>query len=115
MVDPAKTALSAMRAFGCRLATTAHNLANMNTEGFEADRVVMKTASPAGVTAEVHRSHRSEIMSDTGQGSGSREASNVDVGREMGTVVTAGQGYKANLRTLQTWEEMTRSVIDLLA
>ncbi len=116
MINPTGTALSAIRAFERKAATTAHNVANLNTDGFKANRVVMEASAPGGVRAEVYRVDTPGAVIDTGDGSGElRETSNVNLARETGSLIVSKQGHKANLKTLQTCEEMTQTVIDLLA
>jgi flagellar basal-body rod protein FlgC len=103
------TALSGIKAFERKLAVTAHNVANWNTEGFEKHRVRMEEASPSGVRAKIDR------VDAAGTRNGeTRKASHVDLGGEMGSLITARRGYSANLKTLQTWDEMTEAVVDLI-
>ena len=116
MLEPTKAALSALKAFERKTATTAHNVANIDTDGFRASRVVMQTAFPVGVKSEVRQVIAPGAVVDISDGTGrSREVSNVDLGKETGTLIIATHGYKANLKTLRTWDDMTKTVINLLA
>jgi flagellar basal-body rod protein FlgC len=109
MIHPMGAALSGLKAFARKTAVTAHNVANWNTEGFEKRRALLEEASPSGVRAKIDR------VDATAAGSGeTRRTSDVDLEGEMGSLITARHGYGANLKTLQTWEEMTEAAIDLL-
>lgn len=109
MIHPIGAALSGLKAFAQKTAVTAHNVANWNTEGFEKRRALLEEASPSGVRAKIHRVDAAAFRNGENQ-----ETSHVDLGGEMGSLITARHGYGANLKTVQTWEEMTEAVIDLL-
>lgn len=55
MLSPAATSLSGMNAAQAALSTAAHNLANLQTEGFRRQRAEPSTQSPGGVGVHVTR------------------------------------------------------------
>ena len=51
----ANISLSGMNAAQARLQTSAHNIANMNTEGFHRQQVVQQASAEGGVSTSVTR------------------------------------------------------------
>jgi len=115
MVDAIYSALSGLRAFGTKLGVTAHNVANIHTDGFKKSRVLFEEASPSGVTARVNRvdSPGSPVPSEDGTGE-PRESSNLAVEEEMVNLMTTRHGYTANLKTIQAEEELVGTLLDVL-
>ena len=89
---------SALEAYGIRQAVTANNLANINTDDFKASRTVLQEQKSGGVSATVVKGN------DT-----------VDISKEAVDMMTTQTGYKANLATLRTKDEMTKELFKLKA
>ena len=116
MIDPAKTAISGLKAFGQKTAVVANNIANMNTDGFKKSRAVLEEGQPSGVKVTISQIDTPGSIVSAGDGSGeTRETSNVALEEEVVNLITSHHGYSANLQTIKTWDEMTEMVIDLLA
>ncbi|MBW2109055.1 MAG: hypothetical protein JRI36_10380 [Deltaproteobacteria bacterium] len=115
MINPIGPALSAIRAFGTKLAVTANNVANIETTGFKKSRALLEEDRPCGVQVTVETVNTPgsplPVDQDTGQ---PRETSNVDLAEEIVETTTAQRGFEANLKTLKVWDEMTESIIDIL-
>jgi flagellar hook-associated protein FlgK len=110
------TALSALNAFGRKLGVSAHNIANVNTEGFKKRRVILEEAEPSGVTATITRVDTSgfPILSSEGPGNKMEESSNVSLDEEIVNLKTAQHGYQANWKTVKAAEETLGSLFDSL-
>lgn len=117
MITGIQSALSGLQAFTTKIENNAHNVANQNTERFKKDRVVLSEQAPQGVRATVEQvnSPGSVIAEQTGQGVEMIEQSNVDLGEEFSDLMLNTHGYKANLKTLQTADEMKQTVLDIKA
>jgi flagellar hook protein FlgE len=91
------SALSALNAFGNALNVTANNIANMNTEGFKPTSAVMNEDTQGGVKVTLSQTQ------DAG----------VDIVKEMVDLMIEKNGVGANLKSLQTEDQVLKSLIDL--
>lgn len=92
--------LSAIRAFGRKMEGIAENVANMYSEGYKNTRTTMKEQEGGGVIVEVQKQNSS------GHG--------VDLTKEIPQSIIAQRGYEANLKTIQTEDEVLGTLIDIL-
>jgi len=88
--------LSGLQAETRRLSTTAHNIANAGTGGYNRLTTQFSSQTNAGVSAMVSPSN-----SATSTG-----GSNVDLGSEMLDVLGAEQGFKANAAVFEAGADM---------
>jgi flagellar basal-body rod protein FlgC len=117
MITGIQAALSGLQAFATKIENTANNIANMNTEGFKKDRVVLSAQAPQGVKATIEQldTPGAVIAESTDQGVQMIEQSNVDLSEEMPEMLLDEYGYTANLKTLQTADQMMQSLLDIKA
>jgi flagellar basal body rod protein FlgG len=108
------SSLSGVVAFGKKVGTTAGNIANCETDGFKAQRASMEETPTGGVKVSLtrDRSLGPVVAEPTSNGDTLIEKSNVDAYREMGELIVAKNGYAANLRLIQTEDEMLGNVLD---
>lgn len=91
--------LSGLTAARTLLDVRAHNIANLSTDGFDAQQVSLRAAEPRGGVA---------VGAITrGQG--------VDLATEIVGTLVAEAMYGANARVLRTQAETERSLLDVLA
>ncbi len=90
---------SALRAYCTKQNVTANNVANMNTEDFKPSEAIMNEDKNGGVYVTTRKTGSSEV----------------DLTKEMVDMMTTSEGLKANLKTLKTTDEMTKSIIDIKA
>ncbi len=115
MIRSIHPALSALRAFGQKLAVTANNIANMNTNGFKGSQAILEEAPPNGVTASISRIETPGAPLPPEEAtSGPKESSNVAVEEEMVNLITAKQGYTANLKTIKLQDEVLGTLLDIV-
>jgi flagellar basal-body rod protein FlgC len=108
------SSISGIKALSTKLAVTANNIANIETDGFKKSRAVLEEAVPDGVTVTIERVDTPGSLLPTDDGSGqTRETSNVALGEEMINLITTHRAYEANLQPIKTWDEMMESVLDL--
>ena len=107
-------ALSGLRAASIRQDVSAHNVANVNTDGFKASRVVQSEA-PAGGGTEVSdiRPTGAPAVFYMQQGEVT-EGSNVDLAKEITGQIGALRSFQASLATLRSSDEITGDLLDAL-
>ena len=111
-IDPA---LSALRAFGKKVEVTANNVANLDTDGFKKKRAILQEASPSGITVSIEQVNTPGAPLPPDEGKDDiRESSNVAVEEEMVDLITTGHAYTANLKVLETEDEILGTLFDIL-
>ena len=117
MVSGVNASLSALEAYGRKLANNSNNVANMNTEGYKKGRVLLLEERPQGVRTEFQRidTPGPRVPVETSEGTEMVEQSNVDLAEEFTGMITGQRGFEANLAALGTFDEMEQSVLDIKA
>lgn len=100
MGDIKSVAVSALDAGGIRLAVTANNIANMNTEGFRPSTVVQEENKTGGVRVSAIKEQGSD---------------EVDLSREAVELIITETSFRANIKVLQADEEMIKTLLDIKA
>lgn len=117
MIAGMNAALSGLQAVGTRVNNSANNIANMNTDGFKKGRVVLSEQVPQGVRADVEKveSPGAVVPEITAQGYEMVEQSNVELTEEIPEMIMNRHSYGANLKTIQTSDEMLADLLDITA
>jgi flagellar hook protein FlgE len=118
MVSAYQSALSALQAFGTKINSNANNIANSLTDGFKRTGVNLASMQPqGGVKATVAKvnSQGPMVYKETNSGIELIEQSNVDLVNEMTDMTLNADYYKANLKTIQASDQMTKSLLDIKA
>jgi len=103
-------AASAIKAFGTKMASTADNVANAQSRDFKKTRVVMsETETGQGVKADVSRVKTPGALDPSGN-----EGSNVNTAEELISTIPTEQGVKANVKAIQTMDDITGTIIDTM-
>jgi len=98
MVASPALALSGMNAAQVGLRTAAHNIANLNTEGFRRQQVVQAEAPSGGVTTELTRAEHAGAKMET----------------DMVGMLQAKHAFLANLAVFRTSDRMMGSLLDTI-
>jgi flagellar hook protein FlgE len=116
MTFSVQSTLSAIKAFGDKMGVAANNIANVETEGFKKSRATLVEGQDKTVTAEITQPDvPGPVVIETTDGrSATKELSNVDLAEEIPQTIIAQRGYDANLSTIRTQDEMSKSVIDII-
>ncbi|MFH1153902.1 MAG: flagellar basal body rod C-terminal domain-containing protein [Pseudomonadota bacterium] len=102
-------AVSAMRAFGTAMSSTANNIANAQSQGYKKTMAVIEQAgNDQGVTVSISRDASQGYVDDQGN-----ELSNVDIAREITSTIATEAGFKANVASVRTMDEMVGSLLDI--
>jgi flagellar basal-body rod protein FlgC len=115
MISAYQSALSALQGFGTKIQANSNNIANANTDGFKKTKVTMAEVLPQGVKAEVGKATTTgtSVFQETSEGLNLVELSNVELSTEIPEMSMNSQFYKANLKTLETVNQMTGTLLDL--
>jgi flagellar basal-body rod protein FlgC len=118
--------VTALNAFGVGTQVTAHNLANVQTEGFKAGRTLYQDLPRySGVAPQVFvgLGRDGPLIPSPGLPrdpktpawvpKGYTEGSNTDVATEMVNIIVTSRGYQANAKVIPTVDSMLGTVINL--
>ena len=115
MLSALYSAVQGLAAMQKKTEVTAHNVANINTDGFKKYRATVhedKNGNPEVVVDRVELSGY-KVREETDQGPVDRELSNVDPAEEMVDLMVAERGFEANVKTLQATDEMLKNLVDI--
>ncbi len=116
MITGIHSTLSALRAFGDKIGVAAHNVANVETEGFKKQRAILSEQAEQGVQVDIEQVDTpGPLISSVENGqTAMREGSNVDLEEEIPEAMLVRRYYQANLKLLETQDEMVGSLVDIL-
>ncbi|MGE5841135.1 MAG: flagellar basal body protein, partial [Deltaproteobacteria bacterium] len=106
MSDAINTALSALRATLRKQDVTANNIANVNTHDFKKNKADFEETSPAGVKVTISRPETPAAPLPADEVGEGHEMSNVSVEEELVDLITTRHLFTANIKTIQTEDEM---------
>jgi flagellar basal-body rod protein FlgC len=115
MIGAIYSALSGLTAFSTQIDVTAHNVANVNTNGFKKSRTELVAVETGGVLPVIQKNQSAGpfILNNTGYGPAQLELSNVDLGEEAVNQILAQRGFEANISTLKTVDDMLGTILDI--
>ncbi len=115
MISAFQAALSGLHAFGTKIQSNSNNIANSNTDGFKRTQVNLESAVPHGVKTQIDKINTPapEVFSERSEGLDLVELSNVDLGKELPEMYINSQMYKANLKTIETADNMLGSLLEI--
>ncbi|MDX2454646.1 flagellar basal body rod C-terminal domain-containing protein [Desulfosarcina sp.] len=116
MMSPLHSSLSAISAFSVKMNVTANNIANVNSDGFKKSRTTLKERPLGGVEPDVSIDNTPGPTNPVFENgvTGQIEASNVDLAEEITDSISTQAGCKANLKTIQVYDEMLGSLLDTI-
>ena len=107
------TALSGLLHQSRRMEVSAHNVANLHTDGFRASRAVAREAPGGGVATHVAPTDdTAPLLLEDGE---LLTGSNTDLATEVVTQISARAAYGANLAALETAQESEEALLDILS
>ena len=104
---------SALLAFGTKQAISANNLANSSTRHFQKSDAILEQGAndTVRVTSQRVASPPAQVLNGDGT---SEDLSNVDVAAELVDMTVTQTAYAANVKVLQSEDEMQRTSLDLI-
>lgn len=111
------SSLSALRAYATKMAVSANNVANWQSEGFKKSRALLLEGPGGSVEVHIDRVNTpGPIVQDIEDDQYvAKEMSNVDLGEEVPQTILTQRGYEANLTMVRVSDEMLGSLLDILA
>lgn len=115
MIGAIQSALSGLTAFSTEIAVTAHNVANVHTDGFKKSRTELLAMESGGVRAAAQKDETAgpAILNNTGYGPAQLDLSNVDLAAEAVNLIIGQRGFEANIQALKTADEMLGHILDI--
>jgi flagellar hook protein FlgE len=115
MISAYRTALTGLQAFSTKLQSNGNNIANANTDNFKKTTVTNANVAPQGVKAQINKatSPGDSVYKETNAGTELVELSNVDLATEIVDMNLNSAMYKANLKTIETVNDMTGVLLSL--
>ena len=116
MISSLSAGISAISSFSTKMNVTANNVANVNTDGFKKSRTILQEGKTGGVKPVVDQEDTPGPIKQVVEDGEPREveASNVDLAEELTSTIPTQASYNANLKTIQTAEEMLGSLLDII-
>lgn len=116
MISGVQSALSGLMALQKKSEASAHNTANVNTDGYKKVRVTLSGEEPQGVTARVETIDTPGPVVPEMTAGGEMEMvekSNVELAEELPNQMLSRRFFQANLKTVQIHDEMLGSLLDI--
>ncbi len=116
MVQGIAASMNAIQAVAERFNRTGRNIANLNTDGYKAERVVFGEGPEPGTVqanVSVDLSPGPVRAEQTEDGLEMVEMSNVDLAKEMVNMMIDKHSIEANLAALKTADEILGTIIDI--
>jgi flagellar basal-body rod protein FlgC len=116
MIPSVNSTISALRANKTMLGVTANNIANANTDEFKKSRATLKEGANGDVVVDINRvntpGHRYQELE--GDQRVEKESSNVNLEEEVPKMMVSQRTYEANLKVLQTQDNMSGTLLDIM-
>ncbi|MDZ7640414.1 MAG: flagellar basal body rod C-terminal domain-containing protein [Desulfurivibrio sp.] len=116
MVGGIQAALSSLQALQQKSSATAHNVANVDTDGYKKVKVSLaETTPPGGVEARAEKidTPGPMVQEQTADGPELVEQSNVDLAEEIPNMMLSRRYFQANLKVVQTEDERLGSLLNI--
>jgi flagellar basal body rod protein FlgC len=116
MIPIISSNLSALRAFGKKMAVIANNVANIKSEGFKKSRAVLKEGPVNGVSVEISKIETPGPLVPVEEDGKTvlKETSNVELAQEIPQASLTKRYYQANLAVLDEEDEMLGTLLDII-
>jgi len=115
MIASVNNSISALNAFQKKMEVTSNNIANVNTDGFKKSEANLSENATGGVKVSISKDLSPGPARIDRNSEKETEMSNVDLTEELTDSITTEKAYSANLKTLQTQNEMVGDLLNILA
>jgi flagellar hook protein FlgE len=107
-------ALTGLKAFDRKLDINANNIANAGTNNFQKSRAHLQEAADGGVEVTISKVETPGMEIDPNEKTGAaRQSSNVVLEEEFVDQLVSRYAFTANVLTVQTAEEMQKTLLDI--
>jgi flagellar basal-body rod protein FlgC len=109
------SALSALRAPGVKMDVHAHNIANVNTDGFKKSRVHMQQEPQGGIRVKIEQINTPGAVYGVNEKTGEElEGSNVNPAHEFVDQMVIRYAFETNILSIKTADKMQQTLLDLI-
>ena len=116
MISPVNSTVSALQAYKCQMEVTSNNIANVNTDQFKKSKAVLEEGTHGDVQVHINRidtpGHPYKAL-EGGQ-MVEKETSNVDLTEELPQMMVTKHAYNANLKVIQTQDEILGNTLNIV-
>ena len=107
---------SALQAFSNQISVSSNNVANSLSDEFKADRAHNVEAENGQVQTSISKTQASApLVKDPLKNDGSlKELSNTNIAEEMVVQIQAQNGFDANAKMIQAYDETTGTLLDII-
>jgi len=107
---------SALQAFSNQILVSSNNIANSQSDEFKADRAHNVEGENGQVQTSISKTQASApIVEDPLKTDGSfKELSNTDIAEEMIAQLQAQNGFEANAKMIQAYDDTTGTLLDII-
>ena len=115
MINGIHSSISALLGLQKKLESTANNVANSNSDGYKKTKVTLQEGDPNGVNVHIQKIEDQGplVYEQTAEGEQLVEKSNVDLTEEIPDLMLTKRFFQANLKAIQTEDEMLGSLLDI--
>lgn len=108
------SAISGIRAAFNVLAVSAHNTANINTEGFKKQRALLTEGKNGEVVTKIDKkdTRNGSVYQSTSQDT--VDTSNVDITQEIAGQINANHLSSANIAAFKVFDDVQKGLIDIM-
>jgi len=116
MILPVSSTVSALQAYKSQIEVTSNNIANVNTDGFKKSKAVLKEGANGDVQVYENRIDTPGHPYQALEGSQmvEKETSNVDLTEELPQLMVTQHAYTANMKVIQTQDEVLGNTLDIV-
>ena len=108
------SSISGIRAATYMLSVSAHNTANINTDGYKKQRVNLSEGTNNGVIVDITESTETGLLYKNEKG-GMVETSNVSYPEEIAVQINSKHLLLANIAVINRTDEAKESLMDIIA
>lgn len=116
MISGIYSGLAALQAIQTKTGSIANNVANVNSDAYKKTRVTLQEGAPQqGPTVNIEKIQTPGplVYEQTNNGRELVEKSNVELTEELPEMMISKRVYQANLKTIQTEDEMLGMLLDI--
>lgn len=109
--------ISALHMLGVKMSSISSNIANLETDSYKKTKATISEGeSPGSVSIEINRDDSAghKVYESYGGELVERELSNVNIVEEYAQIMTTKRSFEANLKYLQSVDEMLGKVVDII-
>lgn len=116
MISGISNSLTAVQAFQTKQNTTAHNVANVNTDGYKKTEAFLEGGGNDSVRVRTEKvdTQGPMVSEETGRGSEMVEKSNVELSEELPESMMNKRHFQANVKMVEQADEMTGTLLDIV-